>query len=480
MRTLFCAFWLGILHFQLPLHAQGNSEHYREVAERRLDELGASEMPGVAYAIVEHGDVIEIGATGVKRLGSNEPIGPDTPFLIGSISKSFTAIGVMQLVEAGQLSLDGPISRYLPALADQPSGAITIRQLLSHTSGYSTFQGNSTQAGDTSQKGPIARRADQLTTTAPAYEPGETWEYSNANYLILGRLIEVVSGQRFPAYIKSHILEPAGMVHSFVSDGERHAAMATGHRPWFGSKRPLPDRKTDLGSAPQGGIVASASDLARYMLMMMNREDDIISAETKAAMMSPASEASPYYGLGWFLDSEDGSVWHSGSVPGVETLLTMMPAESKGVVVLVNAGSGIGFGETAQLHNGITAAGLGLDYTGEGNRLAQKATFIAMVLLPIVFLLSMVWAWSHRGAIRAKSGPAGVFSLWFPLLTTLAAAWVIIFLIPHLFGLPLGTLCRYQPDFGLTMIATAVTGVLWAVFRLGVAYTGKLFAAPRR
>jgi len=473
MQTLLCAFWLGILPFQPPSHAQGDREHYRKVAERRLDELGAPEMPGVAYAIVEQGDVSEIGATGVKRLGSDEPIGPGTPFLIGSISKSFTAIGVMQLVEAGQLSLDGPISRHLPAFADKPSGAITIRQLLSHTSGYSSYQGHSSQACYSTGKGPIARRADQLATTALAYEPGGTWEYSNANYQILGRLIEVVSGQGYPAYIRSNILEPAGMVHSFVSDGERHAAMATGHRPWFGSKRPLPDNRTDLGTAPQGGIVASASDLARYMLLMMNREDDIISAETKAAMMNPASEASPFYGLGWFLDREKGTAWHSGSTPGVETLLTMMPAERKGVVVLVNAGSGIGFGETAQLRNGITAGALGLDYTGESSRLSQKATFLALVLLPIVFLLSIVWAWRHRGAIRAKSGPAGVFSLWFPLLTTLATAWVIIFLVPSLLGVPLGTLGRYQPDLALAMIATVVTGVPWAVFRLGVAYTGR-------
>jgi CubicO group peptidase (beta-lactamase class C family) len=473
MRTLLCALWLGILAFQAPSHAQGDDEQYRELAKIRFDDLGGSEMPGVAYAVVQQGAVSEIGATGVKRLGGDEPIGPDTPFVIGSISKSFTAIGVMQLVEAGQVSLDGPISQHLPAFAGKPSGAITIRQLLSHTSGYSTYQGHASEASESTGKGPIARRADKMASTAPAYEPGATWEYSNANYQILGRLIEVVSGQAYPAYIESNILEPAGMVHSFVSDGQSHDAMATGHIPWFGSKRPLPENRTSLGSAPQGGIIASASDLARYMLLLMNREDDIISAESKAAMMKPASEASPFYGLGWFLDSEDETVWHSGESPGVETVLTMMPAEGKGVVVLVNAGSGIGFGETSQLRNGITAGGLGLGYTGEGSRLTPKATFLAMVLLPIVFLFSMIWAWRHRDHIRAKSGPAGLFSLWFPLLTTSAAAWSIIFIVPRVSGLPLGTLIRYLPDLGLALIATAVTGVLWAAFRLGVAYSGR-------
>ncbi|PRQ03204.1 serine hydrolase domain-containing protein [Enhygromyxa salina] len=443
------------------------------MAEQRLGDPDALDMPGVAYAVVEQGEITEIGAAGVKRLGSDEPIVPETPFVIGSISKSFTAVAVMQLAEAGKLSLDDPISRHLPAFADKPSGAITIRRLLSHTSGFSTFQGHVSGPALSLEKGPIARRAAQLATMDPAYEPGQVWEYSNANYQILGRLIEVVSEQPFPDYIETHILEPIGMDHSFVSDGEIHAAMATGHRPWFWTKRPLEDNRTDLGTAPQGGVVSSASDLARYMAVMMNGETDIISARAKTAMMQPASDTSPFYGLGWFLDPEDGTAWHSGASPGVETLLTMLPKEKKGVVVLVNAASGIGFGETAALQNGITTSALGLDYEGEPSRWVQKATFIFLVLLPLVFLLSIVWAWSHRDDLRAKSGLFGMFSLWFPLLTTLGSALVLVVIVPRLFGVPMATLRVFQPDLALAMIAAAITGVLWALVRLGLAYTGK-------
>ena len=158
------------------------------------------------------------------------------------------------------------------------------------------------------------------------------------------------------------------------------------------------------------------------------------------------------------MDSDDGTVWHSGTSPGYETLATMMPSEKKAVVVLVNAGSGVGFGETTQLRNAITAQALGLDYDGEGSRLPQKALFLALVLLPFVYPLSMVWAWRHRVAIRAKSGAFGLFSLWFPLLTTLAAAWVILHLVPNLFGTPLANIRLFQPDLGIALIATAVTG----------------------
>jgi CubicO group peptidase (beta-lactamase class C family) len=264
------------------------------------------------------------------------------------------------------------------------------------------------------------------------------------------------------------------MVHSFVADGEIHESMATGHRPWFGTKRPLPENTTDRGTAPQGGIVASAKDLALYMQTMMNGQDDVLSADGKAQMMSPASAASPFYGFGWYLDSGNRSVWHSGSSPGFETLATMVPTEGKGVVVLVNGGSGLGFGETTQLRDGITARAMDFDFTGEGSRWSQQALFIGLVLLPIIYVLSMLWAWFHRDEIRAKSsGIAGRFSLWFPLLTTVVAAWVILWLTPRLGGVPLGTIRLFQPDFGLALVATAVSGVLWTVFRLGLAYTGK-------
>jgi hypothetical protein len=230
---------------------------------------------------------------------------------------------------------------------------------------------------------------------------------------------------------------------------------------------------TDIGTAPQGGIIASASDLARYMMMMMNGKDDVLSARGKAAMIHPASNGSPFYGFGWFVDAGKGTVYHTGSSVGFESLAMMVPSAKNGVVVLVNAGGGLGFGETAELRNGIAARALGLDYGGEGSGLSRKILFITLVLLPVMFLLSMIWAWFHRREIRAKSGLFGLFSLWFPLLTTLGSAWVVLSLMPSLVGASFGTLNLFQPDLGLTLIAIPVTGVLWAVFRLVLAYSGR-------
>jgi CubicO group peptidase (beta-lactamase class C family) len=437
------------------------------------DAMPASGVPGVAYAVVADGDVAMAGARGVVELGSDTAVTSDTPFVIGSISKSMTALGVMQLVESGRLDLDTTLSQVLDGFSGRPAGAITVRQLLSHTSGFSTRQGNARRSDATGAVDDLARAVDRLAAVTPAFEPDETWAYSNANYQVLGRVIEVVSGQDYQTYVATHILEPVGMSHSFVADGTAHASMATGHRPWFGTKRPISDAATDRATAPQGGIVASASDLARYLGVMMNGEDDVLSAEGKALMMRPASALSPNYGLGWKLDSGTGVVWHDGVSPGVETLAMLLPAQKKAVVVLVNGGSGMGFGETSHLRVGIADRALGLGYDGGSSAWSRKALFVLLVVLPFVYLLGMIKVWVDRARVRAASGALRAFTLWFPLLTTGVAAWVLIGLVPSLFGTSIRSLMDYSPDLGLALVASGVGGVLLTGFRLVVAYTGR-------
>ena len=436
--------------------------------------MPASAVPGLAYAVVADGEITSVGARGVVKLGSDTPVTADTPFVIGSISKSFTALAVMQLVEAGKIGLDTELSHYLDEFAGKPAGAITIRQLLSHTSGFSTLQGNAGHSDAAGENDELARGVDQLAEVTPANDPDEKWEYSNANYEILGHVVEVVSGTDYRTYLATNILEPLGMDHSFVADGEIHESMATGHVPWFGTKLPVADNTTDRATAPQGGIIASANDVARYLSMMMNGEDDVLSADGKALMMRPASDVSPGYGLGWYVESDTGAVWHSGASPGVESLATLLPADTKAVIVLVNGGGGMGFGETDHLRIGISDMALGLDYY-DGSESTRQALFLGLIVLPIFYLLSMVWAWLRRAKVRAKtrSGVSGLFSLWFPLLTTLAAAWVFLDLVPRLNGTPITHWVLFQPDVVLLFVASAVMGVIWAGFRLGVAYTGE-------
>ncbi len=463
---------LVILVFGLAVSLQASSPH-SSMDEFLTTEMLASGAPGLSYGVALDGE-ISGDQRGVLKVGENTPVGPATPFATGSVSKSFTALGVMQLVEAGKAELDAPVARYLSVFAGKPHGAITLRQLLSHTSGYSTFQGNASQTDFSMAEDALERRVAKVAGMTPPHAPGETWEYSNANYQVLGRVIEVLSGQDFASYIEGNVLAPAGMTDSFVHPGGDPATLAVGHRPWFGSKTANPQKLSGTGSGPQGGIVASGRDMAKYLAIMMNGEDDILSAAGKAQMMQPASNASPFYGFGWFIDADRGTVYHSGSNPGYEALATMIPAQKKGVAVLVNAGSGTGFGKTIQLRNGVTARAIGLDYSGETDPWQAKATFVGLILMPVLFLSSMFWAWRKRAVIRAKSGAFGIFSLWFPLVMTLGIGGLIFGLIPRLFGAPFPTIRLFQPDIGLAMIACVFTGIAWALWRLILAYV------PRR
>ena len=437
-----------------------------------------SGVPGLSYALVD-GETVRTGQHGAIPTAGGAPGDVDTPFLLGSISKSFTALAVMRLVEAGDIALDGAIGDYLAVFADSPARAVTIRQLLSHTSGFSTVQGNSGLRDRGPSDDALTRQVAQIASWDPAGPPGEAWAYSNANYLVLGAMIEAVSGEAFAAHIQTEILDPLGMADSFVANGARHDAMALAHSPWFGARRALAPGGTDQITAPAGGVIASARDLGRYLAMMMNGEDDIVSAQTKAAMMAPASAASPFYGFGWFVDAQAGTVHHAGLSPGVETLAILVPGERRAALLLINANGGFGFGENTALLTRFGAEALGLDAPAPASAWSRQMLVLTFALAPVLFLVGLIQAVRGRAGLRAKSGPGGLFSLWFPLVITSVLAVVSLKIIPNLFGTPLADFQRYQPDFTLLLIATAVTGVVWAIARLAMAYSGR-WSAPGR
>ena len=184
--------------------------------------MPASGVPGLAYAVVHDAEITAAGARGVAKAGEDRKVTSDTPFLTGSISKSFTALAVMQLVEAGKVDLDADIAQYLDAFSGRPAGAITVRQLLSHTSGFSTTQGNEPFGGVTGGKDELAGGSNARRTAISAR----------------------------------------------ASDGEVHESMATGHTSWFTTKRALAggaaDRPTAQGGRPgQRGVALLRLRLVR-------------------------------------------------------------------------------------------------------------------------------------------------------------------------------------------------------------------------
>jgi CubicO group peptidase (beta-lactamase class C family) len=434
------------------------------------DQLPDSAAPGIAYAIVDGGESVA-RAAGKARKGSDREVTADTQFPLGSVSKSFTALAIMQLVEAGRVQLDARVSTYVEAFAEGPANDITILQLLNHTSGYSTVQGNSGRTGESSLPAALGENAAILAMLQPENAPGTVWEYSNANYQVLGAVIERVSGQSYADYVARYILEPLGMANTSIGGVGIPSDIAIGHRPWFGGVRTGGEPSPDLINAPAGGIAASASDMALYLAMWLNPEDDILSGAGKARMMQPSGPLSPNYGLGWSIDTHKRIVYHTGLVPGAEALASLDPVQGRAVAVMVNANGGFGFSDNWSLIGGVAARALGQPHDDNGSRWGPMMLYLSIALSPPLFLLLAVVSWRARSALRMKSESRfGLFSLWFPLVAMAGLAWFLVVVMPRLFGVSLATLQAYQPDFALFVVATAVSGLAWALFRLVLAH----------
>jgi len=319
---------------------------YVEQEMRRLN------IPGVSLAIVEGNKIVHLRGFGRDRPGGGAP-SPKTPFPLGSTTKSFTALAVMQLVEAGKIRLDDPVQRYLPwfRVADpRASAEISVRHLLNQTSGLPTWVGEVPLADFDDSPDATERQARALTTLKLTRPVGSAFEYSNTNYNLLGPIIEVASGESYEDYVQKHIFTPLGMSHTYTSHATaRQNGLAVGHRYWFmipvaADNIPLP-----RGSLPGGMIISCAEDMARYLIAHLNGgrfgDAQILSVagidelHRGAADFIVMGRSIAQYGMGWLV-SEIGQtkvVSHGGTLPDFGSHMALLPEQKKGVVLLFNA-----------------------------------------------------------------------------------------------------------------------------------------------
>jgi len=295
---------------------------FKAIDEHVTDRMRSARLPGLALVIVK-GDRI-VYAKGYGRADqSGRPVTPQTPFLIGSVTKPFTALAVMQLVEAGKVELDAPVQRYIPwfRVADaRASSRTTVRQLIYQTSGMPqpvTSQ-TMTQADDKA----LERAVRSLANVKPIGPPGRSFTYSNGNYNTLGMIVQTVSGQSYEEYGKQHIFAPLDMRNSYASQDEAlQRGMASGYRWWFGIPvaATLPFYRSDL---PSGYLISSVEDMGHFLIAQMNggryRESSVLSPEGIA--LTHIMPASSPYGMGWESVESNGHtlIDHDGGTPNFQ------------------------------------------------------------------------------------------------------------------------------------------------------------------
>jgi CubicO group peptidase (beta-lactamase class C family) len=369
----------GFLAAPRPQSVADNGAAELPDAEQFLEALvEADAPPGLTALVVKDGELLYARGFGYADGPRGVPATPDTIYRWWSITKVFTAVAVMQLVDEGRLELDDPVARYVPdfapTLRDAPMTGITVRQLLSHSSGlpdagmeilgWLHFEGD-----------PALNQTEFVRKMLPDYSrlasaPSTEGRYTNIGYMVLSAVIESVSGERYEDYVTAHILAPLGMDRTGFDYPKLEAAeVAVGSHPvdimtvpasvaidmkravrerhesrlWF--ERVYPDQ-----SGPSG-LIGPASDMARFMAAMLaggvldgTRILSEASANAMArsvidARVSPAPGNGFDFGLGWFVHDGAGreSLSHGGQGMGMSSLMTLYPEESLGILVVGNS-----------------------------------------------------------------------------------------------------------------------------------------------
>jgi CubicO group peptidase (beta-lactamase class C family) len=463
---------------------------YRSASYAAIDAYVQQQMqrlhiPGVSLAIVEGDGIVHLRGFGKARPGGDAPT-PQTPFFIGSLTKSITALAVMQLAEAGKVELDAPVQRYLPwfRVADPVASArMTVRHLLNQTSGFSSSSGEVIMADFDDRPGATERQVRALSTLKLIHPVGEKVEYSNLNYNILGLIIEVTSGELYTDTIQNHIFTPLQMSHSYTSKAAaQQNGMAVGHRHWFGFPIPAPNLPIPISSLPSGQLISCAEDMAHYLIAHLNGgrygEEQILSSAGIDELHRGAAEyikfgiSSGFYAMGWF-DQHIGQtrvLSHSGNVPDFSAFMVLIPEQQKGLVMLLNADpyglppitEEIGMNATALLA-GQQPAPIKLDFI--------QWIFRLLPLIPLLQVMSVfatlrrLRQWDRDPGFRPGSGRIWGQHILLPLIPNLSLTALLVYLCSKNL---LRFLHLFMPDLAWIVSFSGAFAALWAFLRTGL------------
>ncbi|MEO6983696.1 MAG: serine hydrolase domain-containing protein [Edaphobacter sp.] len=300
--------------------------------------MGATGVPSASVAVVQGGKIAYVKAYGKARLSPAMEARPEMQYSIGSISKQFTATALLFLVQEGKLGLDDPVAKFLPELTR--AGEVTVRQVLSMTSGYQDFWPEDYVMTSMMKPTTPQQILDVWGKKPLDFEPGTEWQYSNTNYVIAGRIVEIVGGKPLMEQLQERIFRPLGMTGVLDSDASRlPEGNPTGYyRHALGPLRPAPLEGMGWMFAA-GELAMPARDLALWNISLMNRT--LLSAASYDAMFAEVklnSGKGTGYGLGVEVGERDGHrfVAHSGEVSGFVAQNIVFPADKAAVTVLTN------------------------------------------------------------------------------------------------------------------------------------------------
>jgi CubicO group peptidase (beta-lactamase class C family) len=355
-------------HYQPPFFTDSNRVEKIKATQPLIDRLykehaAKNHFPGFVYGIVADGQLVYTGSTGFTDVQKNTAATTTSAFRIASMSKSFTALAILKLRDAGKLKLDEPAATYIPEMkkiqyltADAP--VITVRHLLTHAAGFP----EDNPWGDRQLADSDKDLLDLVQKVSFSNVPGVAYEYSNLGFALLGRIITRVSGQPYQQFITESILKPLGMTHTYYEYTRVPAEkLAHGYR-YINNDWREEALLHDGSYGAMGGLITTIEDFSRYMALHLSAsppsseiESPVVKRSSLREMQMPANfsglntqfryasgracpTASAYcYGLRWSMDCESKVfVGHSGGLPGFGSNWTILPEYGIGVVCFAN------------------------------------------------------------------------------------------------------------------------------------------------
>ena len=491
----------------LPLHlaSAGAGPDFAAIDTYIQRQMTDDHLPGVSLAITHQDQIVHLVGFGVAD-PSGQPMTAQTPMLIGSLSKSFTALAIMQLAEAGRIDLDAPVQHYLPWFCAAPqqgrvgpppaslsggevSSLITIRHLLNQVSGFSRLSGEKMVAdGDTSDSA-LERNVRALSLEHLDRAVGSSFEYSNANYIVLGMVIQAVSGQSYGAYIQEHIFNPLEMNNSFTSQVEAQAhGFSTGFRQWFGFPVASGSLPYPRGLVPAGYLISSAEDLGHYLIAQLNQGHykgfSILSPQGIEIYHMPAVTAAPEgyhklssgsYAMGWYVMELNGIpvITHDGDTPSFHADMILIPGGNWGIAFLVNTNTVLLGDDIRNLAAGVASLLEGQHPTPTPTNYIPVFLYIFMIgflVFEIFNLTRLAATWRQAPKIPV---PSHTFRFWFrpcilPLLMGLTVASWMWIAMPIMFQASWPVMLLHQPDLSWIILLGGGLALFNGILRSGV------------
>jgi CubicO group peptidase (beta-lactamase class C family) len=312
--------------------------------------------------------------------------------------------------------------------------------------------------------------------------PGQRYEYSNANYVTLGMIVQAVSGQSYEEYITEHIFKPLDMQNSFTSKTEAEEdGLAAGYQKWFGIPVASPNLPFSRGSLPAGYLTMSVEDFGHYLIAQLNNGSyqgvSVLSPSGIAELHHPDIQmlnSTDFYAMGWEVQQyQDVQViGHNGAVPGYTTGMFLVPEKDLAVALVMNTYSPMLGVRVSRLPNSVLRMLLGQEIIPGYEFPYMRIVYALVMLIPLMHIIAVLGTFRRIRFWRVSTQPSTKMQvaryIALPFIWNAVIAYVLLVALPIGFGTKMSVILLFQPDIGWAAIISGVFAIVWGLLRTGI------------